>query len=84
MRSYLLAAPALEVVHPLRAKTEAAHCAPEPNIGAPEKEYVIEEEFDRAAFGGREPCPKAWTRCYRPRRDLSATVSQSIILSVRG
>jgi len=42
---------AAEVVHLLRAEMESAHGAPELNIGAAEKEYVIEEDFDRSAYG---------------------------------
>jgi hypothetical protein len=51
MRTYILKLPAAEVVHLLRAETEAAHGAPELDIGAPEKEYLIEEEFDRSPYG---------------------------------
>lgn len=54
MRTYILAIPALEVVYLLRAETEAAQGAPELDIGMPEKEYVIEEDFDRAAYGLRD------------------------------
>lgn len=50
MKTYILALPALEVVHLLRAETEAAHGEPELDVGAPEKEYVIEEDFDRRAY----------------------------------
>jgi len=51
MKTYILTLPAAEVVHLLRAETEAAHGAPELDIGAAEKEYVIEEDFDRSAYG---------------------------------
>jgi outer membrane lipoprotein SlyB len=54
MRTYILGLPAAEVVHLLRAETEAAHGAPELDIGTPEKEYVIEEDFDRSAYGLRD------------------------------
>jgi hypothetical protein len=51
MKTYILGLAAAEVVHLLRAETEAAHGAPELDIGAPEREYVIEENFDREAYG---------------------------------
>lgn len=51
MRAFILAVPAAEVVHLLRAEMESAHGAPELDIGFPEKEYVIEEDFDRSAYG---------------------------------
>jgi hypothetical protein len=51
MKTYILTLPAAEVVHLLRAETEVAHGAPELDIGAAEKEYVIEEDFDRSAYG---------------------------------
>lgn len=51
MRTFILALPAAEVVHLLRAEMESAHGAPELDIGFPEQEYVIEEDFDRSAYG---------------------------------
>jgi hypothetical protein len=53
MKTYILTLPAEEVVHLLRAETKSAHGAPELDIGAAEKEYVIEEDFDRSAYGLR-------------------------------
>jgi hypothetical protein len=53
MKTYILTLPAEEVVHLLRAETESTHGAPELDIGAAEKEYVIEEDFDRSAYGLR-------------------------------
>jgi hypothetical protein len=32
-------------------RRKAAHGTPELDIGAPEKEYVIEEDFDRSSYG---------------------------------
>jgi hypothetical protein len=54
MKTYILTIPAAEVVRLLRAETQAAHGAPELDIGAAEKEYVIEEDFDRSAYGIRD------------------------------
>jgi outer membrane lipoprotein SlyB len=53
MRTYVLALSGEEIIHLLRAETDTAHGAPELDIGAPEKEYLIEEDFDRAAYGLR-------------------------------
>ena len=50
MRTYVLGLSALEVVYLLRAETKAAHGAPELDVGTPEREYVIEEDFDRTAY----------------------------------
>jgi outer membrane lipoprotein SlyB len=50
MKTFILKLPAAEVVHLLRAETEAAYGAPELHIAA-EKEYIIEEDFDRSAYG---------------------------------
>ncbi len=49
MNTYILKLSAVEVVHLLRAETKAACGAPELHAAA-EKEYVIEEEFDRSAY----------------------------------
>lgn len=54
MSTYILGLSAAEVVHLLRAATEAAQGTPELDVGAPEKEYVIEEDFDRSAYGLRD------------------------------
>ena len=43
-----------EVIHLLRAETRAAGGAPELNITI-QKEYLIEEEFDYAAYGVSNP-----------------------------
>lgn len=51
MKTYILGLAAAEVVHLLRAETESAHGAPELDVGEPEREYVIEEDFDREAYG---------------------------------
>jgi hypothetical protein len=50
MPSYLLKMSPLEVVHILRAESSRAEGEPELNTSA-EKEYVIEEDFDYAAYG---------------------------------
>lgn len=50
MLTYILKLPAAEVVHLLRAETAAAHGAPELDTGA-EKDFIVEEDFDRGAFG---------------------------------
>ncbi len=53
MQTFILKLPAAEVVHLLRAETKAAYGAPELDTAA-EKEYVIEEDFDRSAYGLRD------------------------------
>lgn len=53
MKSFILTLPAAEVLHLLRAETESARGQPEVNTGA-EKDYVIEENFDRSAYGIRD------------------------------
>lgn len=50
MKTYILKLPAAEIVRLLRAETKAAHGAPELHTAA-EKEYIIEEDFDRRAYG---------------------------------
>lgn len=50
MPRYILAFPAAELVRLLRAETDAAHGQPELNTSA-WKEYVIEENFERTAYG---------------------------------
>lgn len=50
MKTFILRLPAAEVVHLLRAETKAAYGAPELDTAA-EKEYIIEEDFDRSAYG---------------------------------
>lgn len=50
MPSYLLKMSPLEAVHILRSETAHAQGEPELNTSA-EKEYVIEEDFDHAAYG---------------------------------
>jgi hypothetical protein len=50
MKTFILRLPAAEVVHLLRTETTAAYGAPELHTAA-EKEYVIEEDFDRSAYG---------------------------------
>lgn len=50
MKTFVLALPASEVVHLLRAETKASLGAPELDTGA-EKDYIIEEDFDRDAYG---------------------------------
>ncbi len=54
MTTVILGLSAAEVVYLLRAETEAAKGAPELDIGAPQKEYIIEEDFDRSAYGLRD------------------------------
>jgi hypothetical protein len=50
MPTYILALPASEVVRLLRAETRTAFGQPELDVCS-EKEYVIEEDFDRSAYG---------------------------------
>ena len=50
MKTFILALPAEEVVHLLRAETESAKGEPELNTCI-EKDYVVEEDFDRDAYG---------------------------------
>jgi hypothetical protein len=50
MKTFMLSLPAEEVVRLLRAEMEATFGQPELGIGA-EKEYLIEEDFDRSAYG---------------------------------
>ena len=50
MKTYILGMPAAEVEHLLRAETKAAHGAPELDVSPPEREFVIEENFDRRAY----------------------------------
>ncbi len=49
MKTFILKLPAAEVVHLLRAETTSAYGAPELHTAA-EKEYIIEEDFDRSAY----------------------------------
>jgi outer membrane lipoprotein SlyB len=53
MKTFILDLTAEEVVHLLRAETESAYGQPELDTGA-EKDYVIEENFDRGAYGIRD------------------------------
>jgi hypothetical protein len=53
MKTFILALPAEEVVRLLRAETESAKGQPELNTFI-EKDYVIEEDFDRGAYGIRD------------------------------
>jgi hypothetical protein len=53
MKTFILKMPAEEIVHLLRAETESAEGQPELNTCV-EKDYVIEEDFDRAAYGIRD------------------------------
>lgn len=50
MKTYILALSALEVVRLLKAEIKMANGQPELNMSC-EKDYVIEEEFDRVAYG---------------------------------
>jgi hypothetical protein len=53
MKTFVLTLPAEEVVRLLRAETETANGQPELGTAA-EKEYLIEEDFDRSAYGIRD------------------------------
>lgn len=53
MKTFVLKLPAEEVIHLLRAETAAAYGAPELDITS-EKDYIVEEDFDRSAYGVRE------------------------------
>lgn len=50
MKTLILGLPVAEIVHLLRAEIETAHGAPELETAA-EKEYLIEEDFDRSGYG---------------------------------
>ncbi len=56
MRTYLPRLSAPELIHLLRAETAAAHGAPSLHIIG-EKEYTIEENFDRLAYGLEDESP---------------------------
>ena len=50
MKTFIPRLSAPEVVHLLRAETKAAYGAPELHTAA-EKEYIVEKDFDRSAYG---------------------------------